>query len=86
MERKDFALRGNKNYICQKYSAMVLILKKGADKNSIRKTMEKLARRNRRSGFNASAFYGKKITSHGTSMAIKASEERLKNFRDIDCI
>jgi len=38
---------------------MVLILKKGADRKSIRKTMEKLARRNRRSGFNASAFYGK---------------------------
>lgn len=38
---------------------MVLILKKGADKKSIRKTMEKLSGRNRRSGFNAAAFYGK---------------------------
>ena len=38
---------------------MVLVLKKGTDKKSILKSLQKIAKRNRKGGFNAAAFHGK---------------------------
>ena len=38
---------------------MVVILKKGSDIKSIRKTLQKLSKHRNRSGFNAAPFYGK---------------------------
>lgn len=38
---------------------MVLILKKGADRKSILKSLQKIANRNRKGGFDAAAFHGK---------------------------
>lgn len=38
---------------------MVLILKKGSDMKSIRKSLQKLSKRHNRSGFDAALFYGK---------------------------
>ncbi len=38
---------------------MVLILKKGADRKSILKSLKKIAKQKRKGGFNAAAFHGK---------------------------